>query len=691
MAKAALKRAGEAAVICMLSYLPKGTREQRLITRDLIVNLGERGLDYVRIALKHRDWRVREMAVMALVQLPIAEDRRIAKLQQMLLDDDPFVRYEVIKGLGVFGERSKAVLARMVNLLQEGRAAPKPPPGPGGSLEDVHGPWGAWKPSEEDQTNIKIDDPERSLHSVMRDLRDKISDISDDIDRDVRRAVVQELAKIELDAAVVTRHLLAALKDRDQFVRKDAEHEIRQLSIRAVPTLIAEIQLPTSDQRFIAAELLGDIGQPALSEIAKLLTSLDQTVWRASLRALQRMGSQASALVPLLCNQLSMSSEIQARDLTETLSEIGISAFSCLRQLVAHPQSSFRSIALYGLSRMVSRHTKYANLPLITEIIVFLRRGLEDKDLTVQSEAIWGIGQIGQQIRCDNPLSPKSSGTSLPNSNPASTQGSAQTTACRYAQFTMDLLPSLLVHPCRNLTQCMSILFRTWVNIAPAHPQVIAQLQQLLDRGSDLQRIAVLRTLVQITPLDLALQELALSHFQSDNPKLRMAALDALSAHPHQLRSSLSSLQKLLFSDHVEVQITTVWLIARVGSQAKLGTALIEPLSRLLLHTTPRIQHAAIEALYHSQIRPNNKLQTILLQLLGTDVFSGITSHQSATRSTNQSSARSNLARAIACGGNTGQMAKTLLSRSTRYPSVVHGLFSGCCTGRKISLCANCA
>jgi len=125
---------------------------------------------------------------------------------------------------------------------------------------------------------------------------------------------------------VVIPALLAALKDSDPLVRRDA------------------------------AEALGDFGKAAKSAVASLIQALDDPDWQAQTGAiggLGRIGEQREVVLPMLVKKLHDQNRIVRRCAGFALGDLGgQAAFEALLKATDDPDDSVREAVFQSLKRI---------------------------------------------------------------------------------------------------------------------------------------------------------------------------------------------------------------------------------------------------------------------------------------------------------------------------------------------------
>lgn len=550
-----LKNKGNQAVPYLIKAMETGSREQKKSIASVLATTGVTSIPAVTSMLKHKDWRIREIGVGMLHKLPIQPEPLAQRLNRAFRDENPYVRYTAVRQLTLLRKLNPSVRLEMLKLLREGKKPLKHDTKDGHHHHHAH-------------HNHRHDEKSKTNPSIIRIIEGRLCHTPDDIDREVRLAIVRTLTKLEKDQNVAAQALLGALEDRNPLVQKEAFASLRSMQTKALPGLLRYISKEKAVHRPKAAQLLGHIGAPALSPLKALLFVRKGSSWVYAARALQQMGVIAAPLQKDLCKLWPQQPSKQRKVLAQLFASIGLSSAACIQQRLQHPNPSIRAIAAYSAGLLAK--ATHSKLP--TKLSKLLEVQLNDKSLKAQNEALWALGQWGKRSRSvltklyalekkckkrDESL-PIIVPSSMPSSRPVKPTSNYQPTS----------------------TSCVDLLPRVWIQIAPQHPATKKHLEQWLSekkptfvRGASL---ALLHTKKLAGSLPCVLTQ----QLQHAHPQARKAVVEALAQHSSALSSCLPKLMQALQSKTLAIRLDALHLLTRVGRKSDLSAAIWKQLSQ---------------------------------------------------------------------------------------------------------------
>ncbi|MBD0337594.1 MAG: HEAT repeat domain-containing protein, partial [Cyanobacteria bacterium Co-bin13] len=308
-------------------------------------------------ALEHPDWQQRAAAAYLLGQLGAEAELAVPALASVLADDHPAVRFTATRALGQIGSveavnalpkalededesvRANGILAlfqlgadahsefpQLFDVLAERGLSESAYPSWASSSAELQvagltailedGNWSIRSYAVDALAEMGRDQPDTlplmssSAHpsgltrglgdTVVRHIgSESLIEALQSPSAGTRRAAAQMLGKLRSAAAVP--HLLALLKDADEFTRVASIEALGQIgSAAAVPALIEQMQADSGDVRREAAIALGRIhdGAPRPEVVAVLTAALPSDIGDSAAEALGHLGAETA--VPAL-------------------------------------------------------------------------------------------------------------------------------------------------------------------------------------------------------------------------------------------------------------------------------------------------------------------------------------------------------------------------------------------------------
>ncbi|MEA5476330.1 HEAT repeat domain-containing protein [Pseudanabaena galeata UHCC 0370] len=197
----------------------------------------------------------------------------------------------------------------------------------------------------------------------------------------VQAASAKALSRASLPAVSP---LVEALKRSDDMVKVHAAHSLGQISSPlAVTTLIEALEHGSKSVRFEAAWALGQIKSPlSANSLAKLLTDNDISVQSQAVQALKNIGGPAiSPVAKMLSNPSSHTRSVAAR----TLGQIGMEeVVPMLAQVLRDDEYAYvRCDAALALGE-IGTH----------DAVFYLSQSLKDRDRSVRSAILRALAQV---------------------------------------------------------------------------------------------------------------------------------------------------------------------------------------------------------------------------------------------------------------------------------------------------------
>ncbi len=565
-----LVRTGADAAPHILKGMETGSQAQKLRLASVLTGWGKASHPWLNKMLNHKDWRIRELGVKAIHRVPMGEEQRAQLLNRSFRDENPYVRYSAVRQLQKLQRLDPGVRLSMLQLLQEGK---KPlTHAKTGHDHDHHGH--THKDSKHNP-------------SITRIIEGRLCHTPDDVDREVRLAIVRTLPRLVNDHNRTATTLLGALEDRDQLVRKEAYENLKRMRAKALPSLMNYLQSDKAPHKPKATSLLSHIGAPALTPLNVLLYLPKRTGWVYAARALQQMGAIASPLQKSLCELWPTLPPNRRRPMARALASMGLSVTSCLLRWMQHSSPTMRAIAAYSAGKLARSTVAPLPKPLAQTLTLLL----QDASASARHESLWALGQWGKrasgQIKsllalattCPSPTETKGP-TSTPSSLPCTLPKNRESRL--YGSGCTDLLP------------------RAWAQIAPSHPFVMQALTRWLQHRSVLKVRGAALALLSLKTLPPSLQRPLLQQLQHPHKEARRAIVEALAHHPRVLQKHVELVIKILQAPSTHVRLDALALLSRVGRHKTLASNLWPLLSK-------RVHQVAT----HEQIAIMKVLQTL--------------------------------------------------------------------------------
>ncbi|TNE48189.1 MAG: HEAT repeat domain-containing protein [Deltaproteobacteria bacterium] len=560
-----LANAGPNAAPYVLQGMETGSQAQKLRLANVLTGWDKASLPWLHKMLDHKDWRIRELGVKAIHKVSMGEEHRAQLLNRSFRDENPYVRYSAVRQLQKLQRLDPSVRLAMLQLLREGNK-------PLTHDKDGHHHHGH---SHHDSKHNP---------SITRIIEGRLCHTPDDVDREVRLAIVRTLPRLVNDHKLAATALLGALEDRDRLVREEAYKHIQKMGAKALSSLVGYLQRDKAPHKPKASSLLVHVGQPALTPLKVLLYLPKRTGWVYAARALQQMGAIASPLQKSLCKLWPTLPPNRLRPMGRVLASMGPSAIPCLLRRMQHPSSTIRAVAAYSAGRLA----KSTAAPLPKSLAKRLVQLLQDTSLPPRNESLWALGQWGkrakdliasllsQEKNCSfdhKRTNPSTSPSSLPTTLPSASSSTPSRSGCT------DLLP------------------RAWVQIAPNNPQVIQTLTRWLQHPSALTVRGAALALLSLKKLPPSLEKPLVQQLQHPHKVARRAVVETLAHHPQALFNHHELLRKALQAKQLDLRLDALALLSRMGRRKSLAHILWQLLSKRVHRATTQEQIAIMKVL----------------------------------------------------------------------------------------------
>jgi HEAT repeat protein/uncharacterized protein YneR len=317
--------------------------------------------------LKHKNDRVRSLAVLALGKLGKASEQVIAALVERLKDEKYWVRSFAADALDKLGKASEQVIAALLERLKDQNASVR------SFAADALGNLG--KASEQ----------------VIAALLERLKDENDSV-RSIAALALGNLGKASEQVIAV---LLERLKDQSTWVRSGAANALcysGKASEQVIAVFVERLKDEKNSVRSRAADALGDLGKASEQVIAALLEQLqDEDDWVRSIAALtlSNLGNASESVVQALLERLKDEKNSVRSRAAEALGNLGNASenvIAALLECLQDENDSVRSRAAEALGNLGNASEN---------VIAALLERLQDEADSVRSRAAEALGNLG--------------------------------------------------------------------------------------------------------------------------------------------------------------------------------------------------------------------------------------------------------------------------------------------------------
>ncbi len=338
----------------LLKGMETGSRPQKKRIARLLLQLGPPAFPWVKKALRHKDWRIRELSLTIVSRLAVPLSEKLPLLEHAFHDKNPYTRYTAVIELSRFGNKASSLLPAMRKLLEEGTH-----PLPGQSKWGQNGLHNHTKKDNKDAQPhmLSASDQAGGIAHIARIIKGRLCGTPDDVDREARLAIVRSLSHIQTDHKKASDLLLISLDDRNRLVRKETQRLLLHMGPSIAPVLIEYLQRIRSPKRRIVATILGQMGAKTLPGLLPLLkTQTLPSIWFHAAHAIQTMGAKIHPKLPQLCILWPTRPKLQQRKIAEIIGNTGRSGLPCIFNNLKHPAPTVRASAAYAAGRWASHN-----------------------------------------------------------------------------------------------------------------------------------------------------------------------------------------------------------------------------------------------------------------------------------------------------------------------------------------------
>ena len=371
----------------LIRALQTSSAEVREGASQALGHIGPGIIPTLQTALTSRNWRVRQGAASALMQMGVKAKKAAPSLQQLLKDRRASVREMAVKSLGAIDPQGS--FDALVGALRDRRADIRE-----AALRALS------------QTGPKL---RQAIPALTRAVRDR--------SWLVQIAAIQVLGSIHSNISQAIPILITQLKNRNPTVRREAAHTLGKVGPKAIQALQKALKSRRMYMRAGAVRSLGFMGtkaRPALPALNKALKDRRTHVRKEAIKAIAKVAPQ-EALVQLLKKAQKGRLPVRAeavRALQYADSHIG-KVFPILLKALVNRRESIRSAAVDALSglqkpaipKLLSalRHQSWqvriavlkalGRMQLSATSIQQVGKSLRDRDEDVRTEALKTLSQ----------------------------------------------------------------------------------------------------------------------------------------------------------------------------------------------------------------------------------------------------------------------------------------------------------
>lgn len=315
-------------------------RSRAVLALGLIGSQAVSAVPFLIKALKDSYGEVRHFAALSLKRIGPQASSAIPSLIEALNDTNNNVRVEASSALGVFGEQSSSAIPILINFIKRKDRNIRY------SATETLGKIG--KPAIPVLMEILHDEDEvvrSSAITALGMIGEKATSAIPEITKKlqdssiiVRRSAAEALGKIGTTSTHDIPALIKSLKEKDNRIQKAATESLIKIGKQAIPDLVEMV----SDSDYIIRrkiiEIIGEIGESAVSAIPRLIEVLKDENERVckpyAARALGKIGQKTARTVPILIETLNDKSEYLRIATMEALLLLGPKADSAVPEMI---------------------------------------------------------------------------------------------------------------------------------------------------------------------------------------------------------------------------------------------------------------------------------------------------------------------------------------------------------------------
>lgn len=351
-------RQGTSGISLLLKELEVGERPRRVAIEALLRDVYPRApviwqqafREKLRQAMDHSDWRVREVVLGLLLDLPGSLAQRVALFREALQDDHPYIRFLAAQRLVKEKRPVTQLFGLLTKLMETGKA------GGGSGSHDSH-------------AHGSHDHSGHPHHTkdIKEHLRHRLScRIDRDDDWLIRHHVVQGISKWQVPVHRLVSLARLGLRDKHKAVREEALRQLVRLGAKALPSLtLAYRDAPVQKKRHLAW-VMGEIGAPSWPILWRLFQAPQASHWYAAHKGLEAIKRPPPALISKVCEAVKSVGHDRRATLFGLLAQYATRApraLACLQHSLSHQQLGLQIEAARAMGVLAARVCRGGDKP----------------------------------------------------------------------------------------------------------------------------------------------------------------------------------------------------------------------------------------------------------------------------------------------------------------------------------------